>query len=153
MRVLELFKGTGSVSTYCQNNNIECLSLDWDKKFNPDICCDIQEFDYKKYDKGHFDIVFASPECKMYSVAQNGQIGRRWSSRSHLELERRKHDKLMRRTLEVIKYLEPKYYFVENPRYSNIWQVDETKLHDCVLVDYFRFRFDYKNMRASAPNS
>ena len=45
MKVLELSKGTGSISTYCKNNGIDCISLDWDPKFEPDIF----NPDFKKY--------------------------------------------------------------------------------------------------------
>ena len=124
MRVLELFKGTGGASKYCEANGIECISLDWDKKFNPDICCDIMEFDFQQYDKGYFDVIWASPECKIFSALQYSWIGRKWKDKEEVETERRKHHKFMERTLEIIEYLEPKYYFVENPRYSKIWDIE-----------------------------
>ena len=58
MKVLELFKGSGSITKYYQNNDdVEVISLDFEKKYNPTICCDIMEFDYKQYDIGYFSII------------------------------------------------------------------------------------------------
>lgn len=46
--VLELFKGTGSVGKVLDILGIEHLSLDLEKKFNPDVCVNILEWDYTK---------------------------------------------------------------------------------------------------------
>ena len=72
MNVLELFKGGGSISEYwseihienADNHNVNVISLDIDEKYNPSICCDIMDFDYKQYPVGYFDIIWASPPCK-----------------------------------------------------------------------------------------
>ena len=68
MRVLELFKGTGSVGRVIKENypEAEIISLDILKKYQPTHCCDILTFDYKQYPRGHFDLLWASPECKIY---------------------------------------------------------------------------------------
>jgi hypothetical protein len=44
MRVLELFKGSGSITNYYKDrDDVEVISLDFDNKYNPTICCDIME--------------------------------------------------------------------------------------------------------------
>ena len=81
MKILELFKGTGSISKfYKDNKNVEIISLDILEKYNPTICCDIMEFDYKIYKQGEFDIIWASPECMIFSQLQYTHIGvnRKW---------------------------------------------------------------------------
>ena len=144
MRCLELFKGTGSISTYCRNNGIECVSLDWNPNSKADICCDIMEFDYRQFAPKYFDVIWASPECKIYSSMQNIWIRRKWGSLGELKEEQRKHDKFIIKTLEIIDYLQPEVYFIENPASSRIWEVEETKRDFYVRVDYCRFGFEYK---------
>jgi hypothetical protein len=55
----------------------EVVSLDILKKFNPTHQCDIMDFVYTQYPRGYFDIIWASPECKVYSPddAEADQIG------------------------------------------------------------------------------
>jgi len=50
------------------------------------------------------------------------------------------------KVFEIIKYFKPKYYFIENPFYSNIWNyVDNKKYLDSyVSVDYCAFGYRYK---------
>ena len=48
-KVLELFKGTGSVGHVAKEYGFEVISLDNEAKFNPDILMDIMEWDYKSF--------------------------------------------------------------------------------------------------------
>lgn len=147
MRILELFKGGGSITNFFKDNeNIEVISLDILEKYKPSIVCDIMEFDYKQYEPGYFDIIWASPECKIFSSLQYPLIGRRWKDRKELDDERMKHSKFINKTIEIIEYLKPQNYFIENPCYSAIWNYIENKkyLDDFIIVDYCYFGFDYK---------
>tara|TARA_R110000744_G_scaffold379930_1_gene499213 strand:- start:518 stop:1135 length:618 start_codon:yes stop_codon:yes gene_type:complete len=146
MKILELFKGTGSISSYYENRqDIEIISLDILKKYNPTICIDIMEFDYKVYKEGEFDIIWASPECKIFSSLQAIWIGKKWNSMEELTIERKKNACFINKTLEIIEYLKPKWYFVENPLYSTIWDyIDETTWNNSVIIDYCRFGTIYK---------
>ncbi len=146
MKVLELFKGSGSISKYFENKDVEVISLDIEPKYNPTICCDIMEFDYKKYEIGYFDYIFASPECKIFSQLQYCLIGKKWKDMNELEQEQKKHAKFINKTIEIIEYLKPKYYFIENPLYSKIWKhvENEKYLKKFIMVDYCSFGFDYK---------
>ena len=49
LRVCEIFCGTKSVSKACLERNWEVTTLDNDPKFNPDILCDIMDFEYEKF--------------------------------------------------------------------------------------------------------
>lgn len=146
MKILELFKGTGSVSKYyAGREDVEVISLDILKKYNPTYCCDIMEWDYKSFEVGEFDMIWASPECKIYSMLQNTHIGRKWKDKDELTEEREKHSCFIQRTIDIIKYLKPEYYFIENPRHSAIWKyIDAEFEKEHVLVDYCRFGTIYK---------
>lgn len=106
MRILELFSGTGSVGKVLKRiyKDVEIVSLDIHPKYNPTYTTDILKWKYKQYDVGYFDIIWASPPCTEYSVAKT--IGIR-----NLDLA----DKIVKRTFRIIRYLKPKYWFVENP--------------------------------------
>ena len=147
MKVLELFSGSKSITKFFENlPNVEVISLDFEKKYNPDICCDIMEFDYKQFDIGHFDIVWASPECKVFSQLQNTLLGRKGGSINKEELIKKQleNSKYILKTIEIIKYLNPKYYFIENPQYSTIWNYIPQEFNIGVNVSYCMFGYDYK---------
>ena len=103
MRVLELFKGTGSVSKVFADAGCEVVSLDIVPKFNPTHLCDILDFDYKQYQPKHFDIIWASPECKIYSQLQTTNIGatRKFKTRGDLDQARQEHSKYVEKVLEI----------------------------------------------------
>jgi site-specific DNA-cytosine methylase len=152
MRVLELFKGSGSVGKYFEPMpNVEVISLDFVKKYEPTICCDIMEWNYKIYPPGHFDIVWASPECKVFSQLQYSLLGRKGGSvdRETLLEKQKDHSKFILKTIEIIKYFNPKSWFIENPMYSKIWDYVPPDLdYKNVDISYCLFGFDYrKNTR------
>ena len=107
MRVLELFCGTKSVGRGFERAGHHVVSLDCDPKCSPDICCSLLEWDYRaRFEPGHFDVVWSSPPCTMYSVARS-------NAKTPRDLVGA--DALVRRTLEIIEYLQPKWWFMENP--------------------------------------
>ena len=139
MRILELFKGGGSITEFFKDNaDVEVISLDILEKYKPSIVCDIMEFKYKQYEPGYFDIIWTFHECKIFSSLQYSWIGRKWKDRNELDDERIKHSKFINKTIEIIDYLKPKTYFIENPLYSSIWNYVENKeyLENYVIVDY-----------------
>ena len=70
MLCLELFSGTGSIGRAFVKLGWTVVSLDKDPKFNPTICVDILEWDYKLFDRNNFYFVWASPVCTEYSKAK-----------------------------------------------------------------------------------
>lgn len=146
VNVLELFKGTGSVGTCIKEKfpDWNIVSLDIQKKFNPDICINIMEWNYKEYPVGYFKIIWASPECKIFSMLQNTLIGRKWKTKEHLEQERKKNWCFVLKVLEIIDYFKPEVYFIENPYYSAMKDIPEMKILSSFHFDYCAFGFPYK---------
>jgi len=146
VKVLELFKGTGSVGKYITENypEYEVISLDILKKYNPTIVSDILTWDYKTYDPEHFDIIWASPECKIFSALQKTHIGRKWKTKEDLEIARKEHWCFPLKVLEIIEYFKPKVFFIENPYYSAMKDIPEMKLIKSFRFDYCAFGYKYR---------
>jgi hypothetical protein len=149
MKVLELFKGSGSITKHYKNTDAEIISLDILSKYSPTICSDIMEWDYKIYPIGYFDIIWASPECKIFSMLQNCRIGNHktasWKNKEELKEQRDIHSKFIKKTIEIIKYFNPTFYFIENPLHSKIWDyVEDDYKNKFVIVDYCYFGYRYK---------
>jgi site-specific DNA-cytosine methylase len=137
MRVLELFSGTGSVSKVCDELGYEVISVDISNKFSqPTFLCSILDFDYRQYEVGHFDIIWASPPCATFSQLQNCWIGR-GKTREIIENNILTIGlPLLRKTEEIIDYLQPTYYFIENPQTGRMKEFITRPYYD---VDYCKY--------------
>jgi len=122
VKVLELFSGTGSVGKCCKELGWDVVSVDM--LLPADHQVDIMDFDYKQYPKDDFDIVWASPPCTNYSKLQDGWLGRKRKGEIYTkeiqEKEMKEDDKLVLKTLEIIDYFKPHYWFIENPAASKM---------------------------------
>lgn len=113
MRILELFAGSKSFTTVAKEYGHEVFTSDIEESFGTDYTVDILDFDISKL-PWKPDIIWASPPCESFSVAS---IGRHWDTDNTPKTEKAEHGvKLVEKTLGIIKQLEPKYYFIENPR-------------------------------------
>ena len=65
-RVLELFKGTGSVGHVANEYGYEVISLDNEAEFEPTHLVDIMEWDYTVYSPGYFKVIHASVPCRRF---------------------------------------------------------------------------------------
>jgi hypothetical protein len=113
MLVLDLFCGIKSLKKPSEKLKFDYFSVDIEEKFNPDIIADINNI--KRDDlPTNIDIVWASPPCEHFSVSS---IGRHWNKDNSPKTELAEESlSLVRNTLNLIFEINPKYYFIENPR-------------------------------------
>jgi hypothetical protein len=145
MKLLELFKGTGSIGKVFKQlyPNGEIVSVDIRRKYEPTFCGDIMDFDYKRFKEGHFDFIWASPECKVYSSLAFTNVGanRCYKTKQDLMDVHEINSIYVKRVIEMIEYLKPKYYFIENPYNSHIKKYIDFPFY---RFDYCRFGYEYQ---------
>lgn len=147
MFILELFKGSGSIGKAAQRHGINIISLDINKDYNPDICIDFMEFDYKSFlekHKSNLMGVWASPPCETFSLAAGGKH-RETGSMKPISKEAKKADLLIDRLMSFYKLLYDNNitWFIENPRgrlRSRLIDLDSL----LTTVYYCQYGFDYK---------
>jgi len=117
IQLLELFKGTGSIGKEAIKRNYEIESLDIDPKCNATHTCDILTFDYKKLKTP--DFLWASPPCNSFSYLQTIRRHRDPKTLEPLTETAKIGDKILDKTLEIIKYFKKKnpkmLWVIENP--------------------------------------
>jgi len=131
MRLLELFSGTQSVGKIARELGWEVVCLDRD--MDADIKCDIMDWDYKVYEPGAFDVIWASPPCTEYSRAKTTGVRNIGMANS-----------IVQRTIEIIEYFNPQFYIMENPQtglLKNQPLVDGMIFDD---VDYCKYGLPYR---------
>ncbi len=139
VKVLELFSGTGSVGKVCEMIGWETLSIDIDGR--ADIKCDILQWDYTTYPKDSFDVIWASPPCASFSHLQNSWIGRMRNGKIFTKEDIEYNmkiigDPLVKRTLEIINYFNPEFWFMENPNTGRLKNRDYMNDLPYYVVDY-----------------
>ena len=107
MRTLELFAGTQSFSKGVMRSSPhnEVITVEKMEKLRPSVCADILTWDYTVFTPGYFDVIWCSPPCQAYSRAKT--VGVR-------DLETA--DACVRRCFEIIDYLQPRTWILENPQ-------------------------------------
>ena len=98
-----------------------------------DINCDIMNWDYTEYEPGYFDVIWSSPPCTEYSCAKT--VGDR-------DID--KANELVLRTIEIIEFLNHKYYIIENPQTGKLkdqWMLIGFPYVD---VDYCKYGMPYR---------
>ena len=114
MKVLDLFYGLGGFSQAFKERGHEIVTVDIEEKFNPTICKDVLELtieDLKSYMP--FDVVLASPPCTCFSIAS---ISTHWNPNRRPKETAKHAIAIVKKTLQLIEYLNPKFWIVENPR-------------------------------------
>lgn len=116
LKLLELFCGTKSITKAFKERNHETTTMDIDAQFEPDLVMDIMEFDPSQWREGYFDVIWASPPCQKFSVST---LGRNWKVMDDTLVPKTPEAEhsiaMVKKTIEIIKYLKPKLYFIENP--------------------------------------
>ena len=121
MKCLDLFSGTRSIAKAFEERGHKVYTIDIDRIHkNIDWYVDIMKVTPKDIiDRfGIPDVIWASPPCTTYSVSAISY--HREKTADGLLLPKtelaKKSDELIKYTLELIKKLNPMYFFVENPR-------------------------------------
>ena len=130
MKLLELFSGTGSVGNVAREFGYDVVSLDLK---NADINCNILDSDYKQHDTGYFDFIWSSPPCTEYSIAKT--LGVRKIDEANT---------IVLKTIEIIKYFQPKVFFIENPQTGLLKPQSFMSEFRYVDVDYCKYGFNYR---------
>lgn len=122
IKVLELFAGTRSIGKAFEARGHEVYSVEWNKDFeNIDLYDDIMNVTAEQIirDFGHPDVIWASPDCSSFSVAAISHHRRKNPETGNLDpiSDYAKFcDKVDQHVLDLIRELNPTYYFIENPR-------------------------------------
>ena len=103
MLLLDLFSGTGSVAKVAVTKGYGVITLDRDSPAY--FQTDIMDFDYRELDPHSFNFVWASPPCTEYSRAKTTGVRKIEEA-----------NEIVKRTLEIIEYLEPEVLVIENPK-------------------------------------
>lgn len=121
MKILELFSGTQSISNVFRESGWETYTVELDPDFKDitDRVMDVRNLTSEQVlaEFGQPDVIWASPPCTAFSVAS---IGHHWGG-GHRVYEpktemARLSKELVQHTVKLIEELQPKYWFIENPR-------------------------------------
>ena len=112
MKVLELFAGSRSIGKVADSLDYKVFSSDLNNFKNIDYVIDILDFDINKIPFKP-DLIWASPPCTSYSIAAISHHRPHDKPLSDFAV---KSDLIIKRTLEIIKELNPEFWYIENPR-------------------------------------
>lgn len=116
MNVLELFAGSRSIGKAAEYLGLNVYSSDINNFENIDYVIDIIDFDINKI-PFKVDIIWASPPCTAFSVAS---LGYHWTGGKNAYIPKTDGAKLgielAKKTIDIISQINPKYWFIENPR-------------------------------------
>lgn len=121
MKVLELFAGTRSIGKAFERKGHEVFSVEWNKNFeNIDWHEDIGKITAQDILErfGKPDVIWASPDCTSYSLAAISHHRKREEDGTLTPVSdyAKFCDKVNAHVIELIKELDPTYFFIENPR-------------------------------------
>lgn len=122
MKVLELFAGTRSIGKAFEERGHEVFSVEWDKKFNNiNWYEDIENISAENIlDRfGQPDVIWASPDCATFSMAAISHHRKKNEDTGNLDPisdYAKKCDRVDSHVIELIRQLNPRYWFIENPR-------------------------------------
>ena len=126
IKVLELFKGSGSITNYCSKYSDiyeKPISVDINPASKASITSDILTWNYSEVEHIKFDIIWASPPCTVYSrLRTTGPVA---------DIEAA--NKIVLSTLEIISFLRPKTWFIENPATGKL--KDQVFMQQLAYVD------------------
>ena len=137
MNTLDLCCGTKSFSKIADKYGYKTYTLDLLEKFEPTYCCDLMDWDYKQLPPNYFHIIWASPNCKDYSSLN-------FLKSSGKEKDLTESNNLIKRTLEIIEYFNPKYWYLENPQTGKLKKQEFMEYLPYNDIDYCKYGFEYR---------
>jgi hypothetical protein len=110
---IEFFCGHKSFTKVAEKHGFDMLTIDFNHKFNPDLCLDMLYATKmsipKRYRKPF--VVWFSPPCESFSLSGNSlYLGFPIKPKAYIGLV------LAYKCIEMIQNLKPTYWFIENPR-------------------------------------
>ena len=142
MRILELFCGTKSIGKVFESHGWEVTSVDIDPKFKPTHVSDIMNWNYQQFQPSEFDVIWASPPCNTFSLLRGPlktQLG--WTQEKIEQDIQNIGLPILRKAQEIIEYLKPTFYFIENPQSGRMKEFLQGPHYD---VDYCQYGFLYR---------
>ena len=133
MRCLELACGTKSISRCFENAGWECVTVDIDKKFEPDIVANILDLPVDKFEEGSFDYVHFSPPCTQYSCAKTCGVR-----------DLKSADAIVEHGLANTRHIKPKCFTVENPQSGLLKRRSFMQGIPWVDASYCQYGFPYR---------
>ena len=148
MKILELFSGTECISNAFRARGHECYTVDWEKKFPSTLHIDILQLTAEKIltDFGRPDIIWSGNDCTTFSVAAIGHHRKKNPVTGSLDPKTEKAafaDKVNRHTLELIRELAPRFFFIENPM-GGLRKMDYMQGIPRHLITYCQYGFTYR---------
>lgn len=121
MKVLELFSGTRSIGKAFEARGHEVFSIDFDHRFLANAHCDIETLTTEQVLEwfGKPDVIWASPDCATFSMAAISHHREKDPATGALLPKTEyaaKCDRTDAHVMELIRDLDPRYWFIENPR-------------------------------------
>ncbi len=113
MKILEFYCGTKSFSKVAEKEGHKVFTVDFNPKFKPDLCCDMLYFNKKLLPVlwRNPDMIWFSPPCETFSLSGNSMfMGFPTTPKAYIGLA------LAYKCVEVIQWLTPKFWVIENPR-------------------------------------
>ncbi|KAK3251091.1 hypothetical protein CYMTET_39547 [Cymbomonas tetramitiformis] len=140
VRILVMFSGTGSVEKQFDKcfPHSQAVTVDHDPLWRATHVNTIEDWDYRQYPPGYFDVIWASPPCTQYSQAR--------TTGGPPDLQ--SADECVQRTLDIIEYFKPEHWFLENPegRFPNALRLRPImdKLPEPLLCTYCKYGKRYR---------
>ena len=112
IKVFEMFAGSCSFSNEAKKMNFKTFTTDIFQFGEIDYVVDIMNIDLKKIPFTP-NVVWASIPCETFSISS---CHHHWTPNGKPKSkECKKGIKILQRTVDIIKKIDPKYFFIENP--------------------------------------
>lgn len=135
MYYLDLCSGSKSMETF--KDEWDYISLDIESKYDPNICINLLDWDYKKFfeEKGKPNFIWFSPPCNEYSMLNK--------ARPNKVLDIEGSNKIVKKGLEIIQFVNCPFV-IENPQTGTL--KNQGILDDIIYtdLDYCCYGFPYR---------